>query len=179
MPGGERIKPMIISRLLALRSFRQLTLVGKSFLLGNTDLQLKARADRSPLLAARVFEMVTTEIAMQFTKLAVAAILAGLMSGPAMAQAQTAQQPAAGPAAQAQAKLSSDSLVGDILDYPAAKAVLVKHIPAIGQDDQIEQARSMTLRSLQQFAPEAFTDAVLAAIDADLAKLPPPGAPKQ
>jgi hypothetical protein len=115
---------------------------------------------------------------MQFTKLAVAAILAGVMSGPAMAQAQAGQQPAAGQAAQAQGKLSVDSLVGDILDYPAAKAVLVKHIPAIGEDDQIEQARSMTLRSLQQFAPDAFTDAVLAGIDADLAKLPPPGAPK-
>jgi hypothetical protein len=169
---------MIISCLRALRSLGPLTLVGKSFLLGSTDLQLKARSGRSPLFTARVFEMVTTETAMQFTKFAVAAILAGVMSAPAMAQAQTAQQPAAGSAAQSQGKLSVDSFVGDILDYPAAKAVLVKHIPAIGEDDQIEQARGMTLRSLQQFAPDAFTDAVLAAIDADLAKLPPPGAPK-
>lgn len=118
---------------------------------------------------------------MQYTKFrAMVVILAGFAFGPTVAQAQTAQQPqAAAPAAQAQAKLSSDSLVGDILDYAPAKAVLVKHIPAIGQDDQIEQARTMTLRSLQEFAPEAFTDAVLAAIDADLAKLPPQGVTKK
>lgn len=30
----------------------------------------------------------------------------------------------------------------------------------------------MTLKSIQQFSPDRFTDEVLAAIDADLAKLP-------
>jgi len=102
---------------------------------------------------------------------AAAAILGCLMFGAAMAQAPAeAKAPAA---AAKEAKWSSDSLVGDLLDYAPAKAVLIKHMPAIGQDDQIEQARGMTFRSLQQFAPDAITDAVLAAIDADLAKLPP------
>ncbi|MGV7207159.1 hypothetical protein ACLB1G_04825 [Oxalobacteraceae bacterium A2-2] len=114
---------------------------------------------------------------MQSKKLgAMIAVMFGLAFGQVQAQAQAPAGDKAAGSAQQQAKLSSDSTVGEILDYPAAKAVLVKHIPAIGQDDQIEQARNMSLRSLQEFAPEAFTDAVLAAIDADLAKLPPPGA---
>lgn len=91
--------------------------------------------------------------------------------------AQTAPAPAAKPAAAAPApaaaqKLSSQSLVGDILDNPKAKAVLIKYVPEIGKDDQIEQARGMALRDLQQYAPETFTDELLKKIDADLAALP-------
>lgn len=115
---------------------------------------------------------------MKHTNLCATALILGALSlGQANAQAPVAPKPAtAAPAAQAE-KLSSESLVGELLDFAPAKAVLLKHLPAIGQDDQIEQARGMTLRSLQPFAPEAFTDAVLAAIDADLAKLPAPKAP--
>lgn len=86
--------------------------------------------------------------------------------------AQTAPTPAAKPTPAHAAKLSTQSLVGDILDNPKAKAVLVKYIPEIGKDDQIEQARSMTLRDLQQYAPETFTDEIYKKIDADLAALP-------
>jgi len=107
---------------------------------------------------------------------AAAAILGSLIVGTAMAQAPAEVKAPAAAAAPTETKWSSDSLVGDLLDYPPAKAVLIKHMPAIGQDDQIEQARGMSFRSLQQFAPDAITDAVLAAIDADLAKLPPPAA---
>jgi hypothetical protein len=92
------------------------------------------------------------------------------------AVAQTAPAPAAKPAAASAApaadKLSTNSLVGDILDNPKAKAVLVKHVPEIGKDDQIEQARGMALRDLQQYAPDTFTDETLKKIDADLAALP-------
>jgi len=109
---------------------------------------------------------------MKHVKIAGAALILGALGcGQAFAQAPAAKPAASAPAAQPE-KLSSDSLVGDILDNPAAKAVLIKHIPDIGKDDQIEQARGMTLRSLQDYAPEAFTDKVLAAIDADLAKVP-------
>ncbi len=55
---------------------------------------------------------------------------------------------------------------------PAAKAVLEKHIPALVSNPQIEMARSMTLKQIQGFAGDALTDAKLADIDADLAKLP-------
>jgi hypothetical protein len=111
---------------------------------------------------------------MQHKKLsAIVAVLVGLSCGQALAQQAAPAHTAAGASGQAQVKWSSDSLVGDLLDYPPAKAILVKHMPAIAQDDQIEQARGMTFRSLQQFAPDAITDALLAALDADLAKLPP------
>lgn len=103
------------------------------------------------------------------TLLALTSLVAAFAAQQAMAQAPAAT----GTAVTATVgKLSSDSLVGDILDTPAAKAVLLKHLPAIGESDQIDQARGMSLRSLQDFAPEAFTDKVLAAIDADLAALP-------
>jgi len=102
-------------------------------------------------------------------------LLALTLANGALAQTPApAAKPAAAPAAApaAQAKLSSASLVGDILDNPKAKAVLIKHIPDIGKDDQIEQARGMTLRDLQQYAPDTFTDEMYKKIDADLAALP-------
>jgi len=101
-------------------------------------------------------------------------LLALTLATGALAQTPaSAAKPAAAPAAPAApAKLSSASLVGDILDNPKAKAVLIKHIPDIGKDDQIEQARGMTLRDLQQYAPDTFTDEMYKKIDADLAALP-------
>jgi len=70
-------------------------------------------------------------------------------------------------------KWSSDALVGDLLDFEPAKAVLIKHMPDLIQDGQIEMVRGLSFRSLQQFSPEVLTDALLEKIDADLAKLPP------
>lgn len=104
-----------------------------------------------------------------------AAILGSLIYTGAMAQTSPqAKAPAASAATAAvDNKWSTDSLVGDLLDYAPAKAILFKHMPALEQDDQIDQARGMSFRSLQQFAPDVITDAVLAAMDADLAKLPP------
>lgn len=106
-------------------------------------------------------------------KFGAAIIIAGcLVMGHTSAQTSNSEKNPPASAAPAQAKLSSDSTVGEILDNPAAKAVLIKHIPALAQDDQIELARNMSLRSLQQYAPDDFSDQVLAALDADLAKLP-------
>lgn len=61
--------------------------------------------------------------------------------------------------------------LGTLLDDPAARAVLEKHVPTLINNSQIEMARSMTLKGLQQYAADTVTDAALAAIDADLAKL--------
>ncbi len=93
--------------------------------------------------------------------------------GAAFAQAP-APAPVAKPAAQTctKQKLSSESLIAEILDNADAKAVLIKHVPVIKDDDQIEMARPMSLRSIQSYAEDLFTDKVLEAIDADLAKLP-------
>lgn len=77
----------------------------------------------------------------------------------------------AAPPSAAQAPYSTaETELGTLLDDPAARAVLDKHIPKITGSGQIDMARSMTLKGLQQYAPD-LTDAVLAAIDADLMKL--------
>ena len=88
---------------------------------------------------------------------------------PAMASAQQAA-----PAATAQAGQYSTSTteIGTLLDDPAAKAVLEKHVPGMTTNEQIDMARAMTLKDIQQYSPDQVTDALLAAIDADLAKLP-------
>lgn len=62
--------------------------------------------------------------------------------------------------------------IGTLLDDPAAKAVLDKHIPGFSANPQIDMARSMTLKVVQQYSPDTLTDQALAAIQADLGKLP-------
>lgn len=62
--------------------------------------------------------------------------------------------------------------IGTLLDNPAAKAVLEKHLPALVSNPQFAQARSLTLKAIQGYAPDMLPDSKLAAIDADLAKLP-------
>ena len=73
--------------------------------------------------------------------------------------------------AQAAAYSTTTTEVGTLLDDPAAKAVLDKHVPGMTSNEQIDMARSMTLKDIQQYSPDALTDKVLADIDADLAKL--------
>ena len=62
--------------------------------------------------------------------------------------------------------------IGALLGDPAAKAVLDKHFPGVGADPRIAMAKGMTLRSVQRFARDVFTDESLDAMDADLAQLP-------
>lgn len=61
--------------------------------------------------------------------------------------------------------------IGTLIDDPASKAVLMAHMPEVVTNPQMAQARPLTLKALQSYAPY-ITDAMLAAIDADLAKLP-------
>jgi len=105
-----------------------------------------------------------------FSALALAVSAAGAMAQTGSASSAGASASAATPGCAAE-KLSSDSTVGDLLDNPAAKAILIKHVPALKDNDQIDQARPMTLRALQAYAPDTFTDKVYADIDADLATL--------
>lgn len=75
-------------------------------------------------------------------------------------------------AAQTTASYSTaETDIGTLLDDPAAKAVLDKHVPGFADDPQVQMARPMTLKGIQQYAADKFTDEVLAAIDADLKKL--------
>jgi len=77
------------------------------------------------------------------------------------------------PAAAAPTGYSTQTPLGTLLDDPAAKDVLTKYIPQIVNNPQIDQARSMTLKDIQQYAADQLTDQVLAQIDADLGKLSP------
>ena len=75
--------------------------------------------------------------------------------------------------AQADAHYSTATTeIGTLLDDPAAKAILEKYIPGMTTNDQVEMARAMTLKDIQQYSPDAVTDKALAEIDAELAKLP-------
>jgi hypothetical protein len=109
---------------------------------------------------------------MKFRNISLAALLS------VIACTVAAQAPAPAPVAEkastacVKQKLSSESLVSELLDEPAAKEVLLKHVPALKGNDQFEMARSMPLRAIQPYAEDTFTDKVLDAIDADLAKLP-------
>jgi para-nitrobenzyl esterase len=47
-------------------------------------------------------------------------------------------------------------------------------MPGMSTNEKIEMARSMTLKQVQQYAPDQFKDETLAKIDADLAKIPAP-----
>ncbi len=104
-----------------------------------------------------------------------AGFLAALV--PAAASAQATAAPAPAPAAAASTASAgytvADTDIGTLLDDPAARAVLDKHMPGFSTRDQIDMARSMTLKSVQQYSPDTMTDKVLSDIDADLAKLPP------
>lgn len=98
-------------------------------------------------------------------------VYAGLLTALSSPVALTAG--AAGAEATAPRKLSVENTdLGTLLDDPAAKAVLNKHIPAMISNSQIEMARPMTLKQMQQFAGDALTDETLAKIQADLDKLP-------
>jgi para-nitrobenzyl esterase len=101
------------------------------------------------------------------------AIAAALLASPAFAQSASdaSSAPAADTSSTASHYNTAATPLGDMLDDPAAKAVLEAHIPDMINNDQISMARSLTLKALQGYAPN-LTDDTLAAIDADLAKLP-------
>jgi hypothetical protein len=67
-------------------------------------------------------------------------------------------------------KITVESKVSVFLDNPAAKEILAKHLPDIATRPELEQARDMALKDLQQY-DSSITNEKLAAIDADLAKV--------
>lgn len=62
--------------------------------------------------------------------------------------------------------------LGTLLDDPAAKAVLQRHIPQVLASPQINMARSVTLSALQSYMPQLLTDTLLVTIDGELAAVP-------
>ncbi|KQS53813.1 hypothetical protein ASG17_12660 [Brevundimonas sp. Leaf363] len=85
------------------------------------------------------------------------------------ASAAFAQTPAPAPAAQAAAVSVETTPIDELLQNPAAMEIVYRHFPDMkGQEDQLAMAGSMTLRDVQAYAADTFTDDKLAALDADL-----------
>jgi cell division protein FtsX len=81
--------------------------------------------------------------------------------------------------AAAKAKASYDvntTLVGTLLDDPAANEVLKKMIPSVYSNEMFQtMGRDQTLKNIQQYEPEALSDENLKKVQAELAKLPAKG----
>ena len=98
------------------------------------------------------------------------AALAGCSHGPPRPPpAAAAGAPKGTPAHKA--KFSGDTLMGALLDDPAARAVLQRHIPKVVASGQISMARGLSLKQLAGFAQAGISPKVLGEIEADLAKL--------
>lgn len=105
-----------------------------------------------------------------FRNLIMAALSAGalLMTVPAVA---------ADAATAATAHYSVETtLVGKMLDDPAANAILKKLVPTVYANPMFTtMGRELTLKAIQQYEPEALNDANLAKLQAELNKIPAKG----
>ncbi len=88
---------------------------------------------------------------------------------PAVAAMQTAPAPSTAPATAA--KFSVDTAIQDLYADPAAKAVMDKHMPGLTEIPQYEMIKSISLRQLQPYSDGKLTDAILVAVETDLAKI--------
>ena len=109
------------------------------------------------------------------SKTLLALACAGLIGGALLlegARAQTTSAPTA-QAPQPAHYTVSETLVGKLLDDPAAVAVLKEIVPTVCANDQFQTAgRALTLKDIQQYEPEALSDANLAKIQAAFDKIP-------
>lgn len=71
----------------------------------------------------------------------------------------------------AAAYTTTNTDIGTLLDDPQARAIVDKHIPGFSARKNVGMARALTLKGIQRYASDSITDQVLAAIDADFAKL--------
>jgi hypothetical protein len=101
-------------------------------------------------------------------------VLAGLAACSLPALVATAS--AAEAAATAAHYSVETTLVGKMLDDPAANALLKQLIPTVYANEMFQSAgRDLTLRAIQQYEPEALSDANLAKLQAELNKIPAKG----
>jgi hypothetical protein len=114
----------------------------------------------------------TEEIVMRkpFQILVLTALAAGVV--PMIVPALAADAPVA-----AAAHYSvSTTLVGKMLDDPAANALLKRMIQTVYANEMFQSAgRDLTLKAIQQYEPEALSDENLAKIQAELDKIPAKG----
>lgn len=76
------------------------------------------------------------------------------------------------PAAAKSAWSTAATPLADLLANAETKAVLEKHIPGISTNPEVEPVKGLSLKAIQPYAPDRLPDSLLAAIDADLAKVP-------
>ena len=99
-------------------------------------------------------------------------LLRSLSLAAALALAASTAALAQEPAKAAPAGWSTASNVGDLLDNPSTKAVLLKDAPTTTSNPRLEaEGRSVSLDDIVPYAPE-LTPEVMAKINADLAKIP-------
>jgi hypothetical protein len=97
------------------------------------------------------------------------AAFTGLSLSPVAAPA-SAQETAV---SQAKHYTVATTVVGTLLDDPAANAILKRMIPTVYANDMFQtMGRSLTLKAIQQYEPDALSDENLAKIQAELDKLP-------
>lgn len=101
---------------------------------------------------------------------ALASLAGPALTMPATAVAQDANVPKP-------AHYSVDkTLVETLLADPAAVEILKRLIPTVYANDQFQSSgRSLTLKAIQQYEPEALSDANLAKIQAEFDKIPAKG----
>ncbi len=66
---------------------------------------------------------------------------------------------------------STDSKLGDLLDNPATKEILEKHMPGVSNHPQLAMGRGFSLKVVAQFAAGQITPEMLTAVEADLVAL--------
>jgi acetyl esterase/lipase len=86
--------------------------------------------------------------------------------------AQDSSAPVPNASAPVRSQLNVDSPIGEILDNPAARAILTAHLPALVNAPQIDSARGISLRQLAHYQPAMLTPQILTAIGAELARNP-------
>ena len=102
-------------------------------------------------------------------------VLAGLVAGsvPTMIVPTFAADAPAAPSAHYSVATTH---VGTMLDDPAANALLKKMIPTVYANPMFQSSgRDLTLKDIQQYEPEALSDANLAKLQAELDKIPAKG----
>lgn len=98
--------------------------------------------------------------------LVAAALFAPAVSAEAMA-AVADETPTAGSQSPNVYYAVAETEIDLLIDDPAAKAIIDRHIPGLTSSEQVGLIGGLTLKDLQQYLPTLVTDAKLAAIQAD------------
>ena len=94
--------------------------------------------------------------------------LALFCTTPALAQAPAAPAPAT-PAPKYSIQSST---LGQLVENPQTKALLVKYFPEVANHPQLNEGLGLTLPDVVQYLPDVITPEKLAAMDAELKVIP-------